>query len=341
MGPHPAVAEIRRAVRSVLAAQPGDTPQNTLLRGQRRALVACSGGADSLALAAAAAFEGPRFGVAAGLVTVDHGLQPDSAAQAARVAAFGYELGLDPVEVLPVDVGAAGGLENAARTARYAALSAAAEALDADVLLGHTLDDQAETVLLGLGRGSGPRSLAGMRVRNGRFLRPLLEVRRSTTQEACVALGLPFWDDPHNTDPDRQRARLRTEVLPLLEEVLQGGVAPALARTAALLQDDLDALDAMIVHLQQSRRPLAHEHPEVDVHALAGLPRALRTRALRAWARAQGAGELTASHTAALDALVTSWHGQGPVDLPAGLRVQRRSGRLHALRPSDPPEDPA
>ena len=326
MGPHPAVAEIRRAVRAVL--------------GPARVVVACSGGADSLALAAAAAFEAPRAGVAAGLVTVDHGLQPDSAAQAARVAALGYELGLDPVEVLPVAVGTAGGLENAARTARYAALTAAATALDADVLLGHTLDDQAETVLLGLGRGSGPRSLAGMRVRTGRLVRPLLDVRRSTTRAACTALDLPVWDDPHNTDLDRQRARLRTEVLPLLEDVLQGGVAPALARTAALLQDDLDALDDVAVD-HAAAGGGDDEIEAMEVVLLAGLPRALRTRALRAWARAQGAGELTAAHTAALDALVTSWHGQGPVDLPAGLRVRRRSGRLHALRPSDPPEDPA
>ena len=131
-------------------------------------------------------------------------------------------------------VGTAGGREAAARTARYAALDAVADALGRDVLLGHTLDDQAETVLLGLGRGSGPRSIAGMRPRSGRYLRPLLGVRRATTEAACRALGLDCWDDPHNDDRALQRVRLRREVLPLLEDVLQGGVAEALARTAVL-----------------------------------------------------------------------------------------------------------
>src|SRR4051794_29478427 len=162
MGPHPAVAQVRSAVRAALT------------NGSQVVFVACSGGADSLALAAAVAFEAPRAGVRAGLVTVDHGLQPGSAAQARRVAAVGYELGLDPVEVRPVSVGTAGGPEAAARRARYGVLDAAATAWDADVLLGHTLDDQAETVLLGLGRGSGPRSVAGMRAVDGRYGRPIL-----------------------------------------------------------------------------------------------------------------------------------------------------------------------
>ena len=308
MGPHPAVAEVRRAVRSVLDAGP--------------VLVACSGGADSLALAAAVAFEAPRAGCRAGLVTVDHGLWPGSAEQAARVASLGYELGLDPVAIVPVSVGRAGGPEAAARAARYAALTETAAALDADVLLGHTLDDQAESVLLGLGRGSGPRSIAGMRLRTTVFVRPLLGIRRSTTHAACAALGLQVWDDPANSDPSLQRVRLRTEVLPLLESVLQGGVAAALARTATLLQDDLDALDA----LASAAVPAVG-----DVEALAELPRAVRTRVLRAWALGLGATECTAEHTAALDALVTDWHGQGAVDLPGGVRVRRASGRLDRL----------
>jgi tRNA(Ile)-lysidine synthase len=309
MPPHPAVAAVRRAVRP-------------FLRADRAVLVACSGGADSLALAAAVAFEASRRDVPAGLVTVDHGLQPGSAAQARRVAALGYEFGLDPVEIVAVSVGAAGGPEAAARTARYAALDAAAVALDTDVLLGHTLDDQAETVLLGLGRGSGPQSIAGMRARTGRYLRPFLAVRRATTEAACAALGLDPWHDPHNDDPALQRVRLRHEVLPLLEDVLQGGVAEALARTAELLQDDLDALDGF-----------AADHSAVEVAALEVLPRAVRTRVLRRWALAAGATELGAVHTAALDALVTGWHGQGPLELPGGLRVRRASGRLVAESP--------
>jgi len=353
VGPAPAVAAVRSAVRAVLPSH-------------RSVLVACSGGADSVALAAAVAFEAPRAGVRAGLVTVDHGLQPGSAVRAERVAAVGYELGFDPVEILPVSVGTAGGPEAAARAARYAALDAAASALDAAVLLGHTLDDQAETVLLGLGRGSGPRSLAGMRVEDGRYVRPLLGLRRATTAAACAALGLEPWDDPHNTDPAFQRARIRGEVLPLLEDVLQGGVAEALARTAALLQDDLDALDAWAaavtgaVSLPSASRPSSassvinsgkrvrsgtfprvdHAEAEVagekgeaeqgrlEVSALAGLPRAVRTRVLRAWATTAGAGPLTAERTAALDGLVTAWRGQGPIQLSGGVSVRRVSGRL-------------
>ena len=333
MGPHPAVAAVRSAVRAALDGTP--------------VLVACSGGPDSLALAAATAFEAPRAGVRAGLVTVDHGLQPGSAEQAAQVAAVGYELGLDPVLTVPVEVTGPGGPEAAARTARYAALAAAAEPLGAAVLLGHTLDDQAETVLLGLGRGSGPRSIAGMAPADGRYRRPLLGLRRATTSAACAALGLLVWDDPHNADPAFQRARLRHEVLPLLEEVLQGGVPEALARTAELLRDDLAALDswaAAVLADQQSafaaeRRSSSVDHGGLAVAALAELPRAVRTRVLRAWVLRAGAGPaLSAERTAALDALVTDWRGQGPVQLPGGAAVRRASGRLVMNPPNAPGE---
>jgi tRNA(Ile)-lysidine synthase len=322
VGPAPAVAAVRAAVRATLAAArpPG-------------VLVACSGGADSLALAAATAFVAPRLGVRAGLITVDHGLQPGSAARAASVAELGYELGFDPVEVVRVDVGTAGGPEAAARTARYAALDAAATALDAHVLLAHTLDDQAETVLLGLGRGSGPRSIAGMAAVAGRYLRPFLELRRTATEAACSALGLQPWDDPHNSDPAYERVRLRREVLPLLEDVLQGGVAEALARTAELIRDDLDALDAYSAEVVPASSVHTGRTPgqlELDVASLASLARAVRSRALRAFASAAGAPPVSAERTAALEALVTSWHGQGPVDLPGGVAVRRTSGKLVA-----------
>jgi tRNA(Ile)-lysidine synthase len=313
MGPAPAVAAVRRAVRAAL-------PDGGAV------IVACSGGADSLALAAAAAFEAPRAGVAAGLVTVDHGLQTGSELQARAVAQLGYELGFDPVELIRVRVGTMGGPEAAARSARYGALNRVAAALDADVLLGHTLDDQAETVLLGLGRGSGPRSIAGMRPVDGRYRRPFLGVRRATTQAACLALGLTPWQDPHNADPSYQRVRLRREVLPLLENVLQRGVAEALARTAALVQEDLDALDELAAaHMYNGELPIA---------ALGQLPRAIRTRVLRAWVHAHGAEPLTAERTAELDALITVWHGQGPIDLPGGFEVVRASGRLTLRRKS-------
>jgi tRNA(Ile)-lysidine synthase len=308
-GPHPAVAEVRLAVRRALATAPG------------RVLLACSGGADSVALAAAAAFEAPRLGIDATGVTVDHGLQAGSAERAERVAKLLDGLGLGPVVISRVTVSADGGPENAARQARYAALAAAATRLGADrVLLGHTLDDQAETVLLGLGRGSGSRSIAGMRPVSGAYVRPLLAVRRATTAAACRAEGLPTWDDPHNADPRFRRARLRHEVLPLLEDVLGGGVAEALARTAGLVRADLDAVDAVLADLAGTR--LADPLPVAN---LDGLPDALRRGLLRRWLATPG---LTSVHIRAVDALLTNWHGQGPVALPGGDRVSREAGHL-------------
>jgi tRNA(Ile)-lysidine synthase len=318
MGPHPAVAAVRSAVRRALADQPADQP----------ALVACSGGPDSMALAAALAFVAAGTGRPAGLVTVDHGLQPGSARQAGLVAEFGYQLGLDPVWQLPVTVGRRGGQEAAARAARYAALDRCrGESGQALVLLGHTADDQAETVLLGLGRGSGPRSIAGMRPAGEGYLRPLLGLRRADTEAMCAALDLPCWHDPHNTDPRFQRVRLRTEVLPLLEDVLQGGVAPALARTAGQLQDDLDALD----QLAAAALAGAESGDGVDARLLAGQPKAVVSRAVKRWAEAAGADALSAVHVEQLSALVLRWHGQAGVDLPGGRRAVRAAGRLRLV----------
>ena len=207
-------------------------------------LAACSGGPDSLALAAALAFVAPRAGLRAGAVTVDHGLQEGSADRAAAVAAVLGGLGLDPVRAVAVTVDGGGGPEAAARTARYAALEAAAADLGATaVLLGHTLDDQAETVLLGLARGSGARSLAGMPPRRGIFLRPLLGLRRQVTTGACAALDLAPWADPHNADRRFARVRVRLDALPALEAALGPGVAEALARTADQLRDDAEVLE--------------------------------------------------------------------------------------------------
>jgi len=351
MGPDPAVAAVRRAVRDLLTTNvnPGFAAPAAgdfgIQAKEPRVLVACSGGADSLALAVATAFVAPRLGVAAGLVTVDHGLQPGSSGQAARVAAVGYELGLDPVEIVPVEIGRAGGPEAAARTARYAALESVATALGAPVLLGHTLDDQAETVLLGLGRGSGPRSIAGMRAVTGLWLRPFLGLRRATTAAACGAVGLAPWEDPHNADPSFRRVRLRREVLPLLEDVLAGGVAEALARTASLVRDDLDALDALAskINAPATTPGCGAGGIDLDLTGLADQPRAIRTRVLRAWARGAGAQPLAAAHVAALDALLTDWHGQGPVDLPGGVCAVRASGKLvaEAIPAPTPPAQPA
>ncbi|PPK63560.1 tRNA lysidine(34) synthetase TilS [Actinokineospora auranticolor] len=315
--PHPALARVRVAVRDLLAAA----------RPVDRVAVAVSGGADSLALAAAAEFEGHKLGLRVDGLIVDHGLQAESAKTALRAADHLAVLGLDKVEVLLVDVAGGGGIEAAARRARYAALREAAG--DSWVLLGHTRDDQAETVLLGLGRGSGPRSIAGMRALDRPWARPLLGVSRSTTRDACAALGVEPWQDPHNDDPRFTRVRLRHEVLPLLEDVLQGGVAGALARTAAQLRDDLAALDDLAADLLARAR---HDGA-LDVSELTPAPPALRRRALRGWLIDGGAPELSDTHLRAVDELISAWHGQRGVALPGGLVARRAHGRLHIERP--------
>ncbi len=283
--------------------------------------VAVSGGADSLALAAATAYVASRRDLTVHGLVVDHQLQEGSPDVAAAAAKQLHGLGVEDVQVLTVSVTGRGGVEAAARSARYAALRSAGFPL---VLLGHTLDDQAETVLLGLGRGSGPRSIAGMRDLDPPWGRPFLSVRRATTVAACEVLGLPVWEDPHNVDPAYTRVRLRREVLPLLEDVLQGGVAPALARTAAQLRDDGEALDTLSARLLDA----AVTEGELDVAVLAAEPPALRRRALRRWLLGAGVTELSDAHLRSADALIGEWRGQGAVWLPGGFAVGRARGRL-------------
>jgi tRNA(Ile)-lysidine synthase len=314
-GLSPAVAAVRNAVRASLAGlAPGDL-----------VLAACSGGPDSLALAAALAFVAPRAGLRAGAVTVDHGLQEGSADRAAAVAAALGGLGLDPVRAVAVTVDGGGGPEAAARTARYAAIEAAAADLGATtVLLGHTLDDQAETVLLGLARGSGARSLAGMPPRRGIFQRPLLGLRRQVTTGACAALDLAPWADPHNADRRFARVRVRLDALPALEAALGPGVAEALARTADQLRDDAEVLEQIALS-ERSVDPRL-----MSAASLAGLPGAVRTRVLRSAALAAGcpATALTSAHVTRIEELVTDWRGQRWIDLPGGVRATRRSGQV-------------
>lgn len=326
----PAGLATRDAVRRGLT----DLPTGSLV------LVACSGGPDSLALAAAAAYVVPRQGLRAGAVVVDHGLQAGSAEVAARAARECADLGLDPAEVVPVDVvgGAGDGPESAARTARYAALAATADRLAADaVLLGHTRDDQAESVLLGLLRGSGARSLAGMAPRRDRYRRPFLGLSRDTTAKACAELGLEPWSDPHNVDPAYARARTR-QLLTELGDRLGSGVTEGLARSAELLRADDEALEVWAV---QAHDELHGSDPAgLDCARLAALPAAVRRRVLRRAALAAGtrSADLTSTHLAALDALVTDWRGQGPVDLPGPLHGRRAYGRLLLAGPETPEE---
>ncbi|MGI8417554.1 MAG: tRNA lysidine(34) synthetase TilS [Nakamurella sp.] len=305
---------VRRAVAQWLVAY---APQGPLL-------VAVSGGADSLALAAAVIGEvQDRDPVA---VTIDHGLQNGSAAQALRCAEQLRGIGFRRVEIAPVTVGRSGGPEAAARTARYLALAElASQHGDCPVLLGHTMDDQAETVLLGLARGSGPRSIAGMRPWRRPWGRPLLGVRRSETDNACAAMGLALWSDPHNVDPSFTRVRLRAEVLPLLDRVLGGGVTPALARTADLLADDLDALE--LAGERAAAAAAVGAQGAIDCARLSTEPAAVRRRAIRGWLAAQGISGLTADHLYRLDSLLVAGPGTA-VRLPGGRDVTKNGDRL-------------
>jgi tRNA(Ile)-lysidine synthase len=248
---------------------------------------------------------------------VDHRLQADSGAVAATAREQALSLGCVEAQVLCVDVGTAGGPEAAARTARYRALDTARG--DAPVLLAHTLDDQAETVLLGLGRGSGARSIAGMRPLDPPWGRPLLGIRRQVTQAACAELNLTPWQDPHNVDRRYRRARLRAEVLPLLEDVLGGGVAEALARTAAALREDTEMLDG----LADGELERLSTAGGLDTARLVDLPDAVRRRVIRGWLLAGGASSLTDKQIRGVDSLVTAWRGQGGVAVGSPLRSRR------------------
>ncbi|MFF5625307.1 tRNA lysidine(34) synthetase TilS [Microbacterium sp. NPDC012755] len=318
----PAVAEIRLAVRTALA----ELPEGATV------IVALSGGADSLALAAAVGFEAPKLGLRAASLTVDHGLQEGSDAVALRAAKTAAGLGLDPL-VVRVEVGEQGGPEAAARDARHRVLrDAASDVAAAAVLLGHTLDDQAETVLLGLARGSGATSLQGMApVREDddglRWIRPLLGVRRETTRAFCVASDIEFWDDPHNSESRFARVRVRERVLPVLESELGPGIAEALARTAEQLREDAEAFDEMIHETIEDIVEHAEAGISVSVAALAANPAALRNRIIRLVVDSEFGASLTRTQTVEVARLATDWSGQGPIDLP-GCSATRVGGRI-------------
>ena len=317
-----AVPAVRSAVRHWLEKyEAGDT-----------VLVAVSGGADSLALAYAVAAEAKKLAITVIGVTVDHQLQSQSASQAELVVKQLSEMQLTCV-VKKVTVDIKEGLEASARKARYQAIDEVVKAENAvAVFLGHTKDDQAETVLLGLARGSGTRSLSGMAHHNGIYIRPLLEITRSQNEEFCKEVGLTFWVDPHNVDSQFARVRVRTEALPTLEKTIGPGITDALARSAHLLRDDADALD------HWARREEIHlDLADLDCAHLETLPRAIRTRILRAAIYAAGApsGSVSAEHVGAVEALISAWNGQGALNLPGGVKVERISGRL-SLSPHRP-----
>ncbi|NHI16219.1 tRNA lysidine(34) synthetase TilS [Microbacterium sp. CBS5P-1] len=318
----PAIAAVRLAVRRALVPWRGSGAT---------VLVALSGGPDSLALAAAAAHEAVAAGVEVVTATIDHGLQEGSAEVAGRAADAARSVGVRDARVLRVEVGDDDGPEAAARVARYRALTRTArEEGAAAVLLGHTLDDQAETVLLGLARGSGAGSLQGMsphRVDDGglAWIRPLLELRRADTRAFCAASGLAPWTDPHNADPRFSRVRVRETVLPVLERELGPGIAEALARTAEQLREDTQAFADMIDEIIEDIVEPAEAGIAVSAAALAANPPALRHRIVRHVVASEFGASLTRAQTLEVARLATEWAGQGPIDLP-GCRATRHAG---------------
>lgn len=309
--------------------------------------VGVSGGADSMALALGVAHAVRTQGLQADALVVDHGLQAGSAEVASTVVATLTGLGL-PAASVRVEVAGAGGIEASAREARYRALwttPGTGGRLPREVWLGHTLDDQAETVLLGLLRGSGTRTLAGMAPRrpetpdpavptrgSREVVRPLLGLRRSVTRQACAEAGVAVWDDPTNDDPRQPRASVRHRVLPALADVLGDRVVLGLARSADLARADADLLDALAAEAANA----VVTGDRIDAAALAAEPAALASRIVHGWLTERGGVDVARVHVDAVLALVRSWRGQGPVQVPGGIEVGRAGGWLIA-RPTPPP----
>lgn len=352
-------------------------------RGRQMPLVGLSGGADSLALAVATAEAvrtraNPALAGGAGAVVVDHGLQAGSAAVADRAAAIARRVGLDPVVIERVQVTTTGaGPEAGARQARYAAFDAAARRLDSGaVLLAHTRDDQAEQVLLGLARGSGTRSLAGIPRRRGLIARPLLDLTRQETEAICRWAGVRWWQDPANEDPAYLRSRLRTRVLPALEDPEEGlgpGLAAALARSADIAAEDAAALEQwasreygrLVRYRSGEDGSGAESRPDIradrganlslSLEELAVLPDAIRYRVIGAAVVAAGGGRPSRERVLAVDRLVAGraegGTSAGPVQLAGGVvSRRRRTGGYATLdfdagavreSPADPPDPSA
>lgn len=314
----PAMADVRRAVRDNLA----DLDSGSLV------LVALSGGADSLALAAATAFEAPRSGLHAGAVIVDHGLQEGSEEVANTAAEQAKLLGLDPVFIRRAEVVPVSGLEADARTARYAEFEEVVRVTGAKaVLLAHSQDDQAETVLLGLTRGAGATSLAGMSSIKGIYRRPLLQLSRKVLRDSCAGQGLEAWDDPHNQDSRFTRVRIRNIVIPVLETELGPGITEALARTAQHLQEDAAVLDRLADQANPQGITVDDSVVSVPIGELENLENAILARVLRRVVKEHFDISLGSSHTDAIMQLITNWHGQAEIHAPA-IRVERQGPHL-------------
>lgn len=318
------MADTRRAARE-WAGSLDATPGNVLF------LVGVSGGGDSVALAWALSLEAAALDVSVGAVIVDHQLQPGSAEVASRAAAQMEAFGLSPVMVKTVFVEGTSNMEDNARKARYQAFAEALrETGAAGVALAHTLDDQAETVLLGLARGSGPSGLKGMADKDGLYHRPFLGLTRETLRQALRDAGIKWWDDPHNDDESFARVSVRKNVIPVLEKVLGPGVSEALARTAELFREDSATLDSQAEEWFQKHVTERAGECSVAVSDLAGLGSALQTRVLRAMVVAVGGGAPSYIHTKQMLKLIHQWRGQSSLNL-SGASVERKDGRIIAV----------
>jgi len=310
--------DARRVVRNALAHfEPGD-----------RILLAVSGGADSLLLAATTNLEASKVGIQLSALVVDHQLQNGSGEVALSAQKKLIELGITEANISQVEVignVGNGGMEAAARRARYEALDAEADRIGAvAIFLGHTEDDLAETVLLGLARGSGTRSLSGMAFHVGRYVRPFLELSRAQVLTACKESGIEFWSDPQNEDLSFARVRVRNEILPKMEKEIGPGISKALARTSRILREDADALDLIAGDIFASLADPA----QIPIELISELPIAVRKRVIKRAIEAMGAPSLSAEQILEVEALVGGWRGQGAVALAGGITARRDSGRL-------------
>jgi tRNA(Ile)-lysidine synthase len=317
----PALLELRQAVRFWFEK----------LEPNSKVCIGVSGGADSLALAAAAKLESKNFSIDLVAVIVDHGLQANSAEIAEFAKQQLIKLGFQDIFVGRASVQITDGLEASARRARYKVFQQAIETYTPNTfLLGHTKNDQAEGVLLGLARGSGTKSLSGMQEVSGIFVRPLLGTDRATTEIACHESNIEYWVDPHNSNQDFTRVRVRENILPLLENEIGPGIIDALARSAKILREDATALDEWAESVFRQVYPM-----DIEISILDSLPVAVRSRVLRMAIYAAGApaGSISAAHLEPIEAFVSDWRGQGHTSLPGGVKVCRISGRLSLSKP--------
>jgi len=309
------ITQARLAVRQTLAAlSPGDG-----------VVVAVSGGADSLLLAFSLFLEREELALSIHAVVIDHQLQENSGAIALETKRALEKFGIESITIIPVEVEKRDGIEADARRARYQALVEFARKVSAlRIFLGHNQDDLAESVLLGLTQGSGTKSLAAMRVDDGLYVRPFLALEREVIRQACQEVKLDYWNDPHNDDERFTRVKIRKKILPLLEAEIGPGIAEALARSARIFREDSDALDALADEIYAT----LPDPTAMEIGHLEGLPVALRKRVIRRALASLGATRISAEQLSWVDALVSQWHGQKEVALPAGVTARRESGRL-------------